>query len=30
MELIQKAEEALDSEALIAAAIEGTEIVEVG
>ena len=28
--LIQKAEEALDSEALIAAAIEGTEIVEVG
>ena len=30
IELIQKAEDALDSEALIAAAIEGTEIVEVG
>ena len=29
-DLIAKAEEALDSEALIAAAIEGTEVVEVG
>ncbi|MFR5787027.1 MAG: hypothetical protein ACLUHE_07895 [Christensenellales bacterium] len=30
IELIQKAEDALDSEALIAAAIEGTEVIEVG
>ena len=29
-ELVRKAEEKLDSEALIAAAVEGTEIVEVG